>query len=144
MFIGETYCRTDSEGWLTIPAEFRAELAEGATVTRGIDRCLVVYPADAWQKLATKMERQLPWTSTVARAFNRLVFSGASACAPGEGGEIRLPEPLREYAGITDKVVVVGLFSHLEVWSPEEWEKMRSASVEDGVALAQELAEFGI
>lgn len=144
MFIGESFCSTDSEGWLTIPPEFREQLATGATVTRGIDRCLVVYPADGWKQLATKMEHQLPVTSAVARAFNRLLFSGASACVPGRSGKIRVPESLREYAGIRENVVIVGLFSHLEIWSPERWQRMRAVSVEDGVALARELAEFGI
>jgi MraZ protein len=144
MLIGEFRCKTDEEGRLTIPSEFRAELTDGATVTRGIDRCLVVYPAAKWQKLAEEMESQLPLTSKLARAFNRLMFSGASACATDQEGQIRLPGPLREYASIGDEVVVVGLFSHLEIWSPQRWQAMRAESLEDGVALAEELSEFGI
>ncbi len=144
MLIGEVYCSADDEGWLRIPSEFRAELTEGATVTRGIDPCLVVYPAAEWQRLAAKIERQLPLTSRVARAFNRLMFSAALTCALDERGQILLPETLREYANITREVVVVGLFSHLEIWTPQGWLSMRLASVEDGAALAEELTGFGI
>jgi MraZ protein len=144
MLIGEFRCNTDDGGRLTIPSEFRAELGQGATVTRGVDRCLVVYPAAKWEKLAEKIERQLPLTSRLARAFNRLVFSGAHVCAPDQEGQIVLSGSLREYANIEDEVVVVGLFSHFEIWSPRRWQEMRSESLEDGVALAEELREFGI
>ena len=144
MLIGKCHCIADEEGWLTIPYKFRAELADDVVVTRGIDPCLVVYPAAEWQKLATKMEHQLPLTSKSARAFNRLVFSGARAEALGEEGRILLPQALREYAGIGNQAVVVGLFSHLEIWSPAGWDGMRSNSEKNGAALAEELAAFGI
>lgn len=144
MLIGEAYCSADDQGWLTIPSQFRAELAQGVTVTRGIDPCLFVYPAAEWEKLAARIEGQLPLTSRVARAFNRLMFSAALTCALDERDQILLPEPLREYANITREVVVVGLFSHLEIWTPQGWLRMRSASVENSVDLADELTEFGI
>jgi len=144
MLIGEFRCSTDDGGRVTIPSEFHAELVEGATVTRGIDRCLVVYPAAKWRTLAEKIEYQLPLTSKLARAFNRLVFSGAMACALDQEGQIELPGSLRDYAGIDDEVVVVGVFSHLEIWSPRRWQEMRAESLGDGVALAEELSEFGI
>jgi MraZ protein len=144
MLIGEFRCRTDEGGRVTIPSEFRSELGEGATVTRGIDHCLMVYPAAKWQTLAEEIEHQLPLTSKLARAFNRLMFSGAAACALDQEGQIELPDPLREYAGIDGEVVIVGLFSHLEIWSPRQWQEMRSEALGDGVALAEGLREFGI
>lgn len=144
MLIGEFHCGTDEGGRVRIPSEFHPELGEGATVTRGIDRCLVVYPAAKWETLAEKIEYQLPLTSKVARAFNRLVFSGATACALDQEGQIELPGSLREYAGIDDEVVVVGVFSHLEIWSPRRWQEMGVESLGDGAALAEELSEFGI
>lgn len=144
MLIGEFRCRTDDGGRVTIPSEFHPELEEGATVTRGIERCLMVYPAAKWRTLAEKIEYQLPLTSELARAFNRLMFSGAAACALDQEGQIELPDPLREYAGIGEDVVIVGLFSHLEIWSPRQWQEMRSEALGDGVALAERLREFGI
>lgn len=142
MLLGEFHCSTDGEGRLTIPPEFRAELAHGATVTRGIDRCVVVYPAVEWQGLAEKIEDRLPLTSRQARAFSRLMFSGALACALDQEGQIHVPDQLREYANIENEVVVVGLFSHLEIWSPRQWQRTRAESVQDGAGLAEELGEF--
>jgi MraZ protein len=144
MFLGEFHCPTDSEGWMTVPPEFRGELMEGATLTRGIERCLLVYPAAEWQKLADKMQNRLPLTSRRARGFGRLMFSGALTCVPDQLGRIRLPDRLRQYASIKDEVVVVGLVSHLEIWSPPQWQETSAALADDAVALAEELGEFGV
>ena len=144
MLTGEFRSRIDAEGRVLVPAEFRAELAEGATVTRGIDRCVVVYPATRWRALAEDVEHRLPLTSRLGRSFSRLMFSGALTCIPDQKGRIRLPASLREYAGIEDEAVVVGLFSHLEIWNPRRWHEIRSASLDDGASLAEELSEFGI
>ena len=144
MLTGEFRSRTDADGRVLVPVEFRAELSDGAVVTRGIDRCVVIYPATKWSTLAEDIEHKLPLTSRLGRAFSRLMFSGALDSVPDQEGWIRLPVPLREYAGLEDEAVVVGLFSHLEIWSPRCWQEMRSESVEDGAALAEELSEFGI
>lgn len=144
MLLGEFHSSTDDEGRLTVPPEFRAELIEGATVTRGIERCLFVYPAAEWQKLAQKMQDRLPLTNRQGRAFKRLMFSGALACVPDQSGQICLPDKLRRYASIEDRVVVIGLVSHLEIWSLRQWQEMSAALADDGVALAEELGEFGI
>jgi MraZ protein len=117
---------------------------EGATVTRGIERCLVVYPIAEWQRLAEKIQNRLPLTSRQARAFRRLMFSGALTCAPDARGRIPLPDRLRKYANIGAEVVIVGLVSHLEIWCPREWQEISAALADDGVALAEELGEFGL
>jgi MraZ protein len=144
MLLGEHHCPTDGEGRLTVPAEFRTELADGVIVTRGIERCLFVYPATEWRKLADKMQNRLPLTNRLARAFKRLLFSGALTCAPDQRGRICLPALLRQYANIGDEVVVVGLVSHLEIWNSQQWQEMSAALADDGVTLAEELGEFGI
>jgi MraZ protein len=144
MLLGEFHCSTDDQGRLTVPPEFLDDLMEGATVTRGIEHCLFIYPAVEWRKLAQRIQDRLPLTSRPARAFKRLMFSGALACAPDQSGQISLPERLRQYANIENEVVVVGLVSHLEVWSLRRWQEMSAALADDGAAMAEALGEFGI
>lgn len=144
MLLGEFRCGADGEGRVTIPSSLRGELIDGATVTRGIERCLLVYPSVEWEKLTGKIEERLPFTSQSARSFARFIFSGAQTCVPDRTGQVFLPDRLREYAGIEDEVIIVGLLSHLEVWCPEQWQETKSTLLEDGPALAQELRDLGI
>lgn len=44
VFLGTHEHTIDEKGRLAIPARFRAELAGGMVVTRGFDRCLLIFP----------------------------------------------------------------------------------------------------
>lgn len=143
MLLGEFHCSTDGEGRLAMPSAFRAAFVEGATVTRGIERCLLVYPTAEWQDLAEKI-RVLPFTSQPARTFARFMFSGAATCVPDRAGHLPLPDQLRQYARIEGEAIVIGLVSHLEVWCPGRWQDTKMSFVEEGAALADKLTEFAI
>lgn len=144
MLLGEFRCAADGSGRLTIPAEFCAELGEGLTLTRGIERCLFVYPADEWNRLADRIRRQLPLTSRDARAFARLMFSAALTCVPDGQGQIPLPNDLRRYADIEEEAIVVGLGTHLEIWNPRRWQEVREQMAEEGPAVVERLSDLGI
>ena len=143
MFLGEDVHQIDSKGRLTLPARFRAELARGVVVTRGLDKCLFVYPVEQWQKLADKING-LPLTQRNARNLARLFYSGASRCVPDKQGRILLAPYLREFAGVDGETVIVGLYTRLEIWSPERWREIRSEVEEHGDAIAEHFAEFNV
>ena len=48
MFIGEYSHSLDAKGRLIVPAKFREGLGEHFIVTKGIDRCLYIYPRTEW------------------------------------------------------------------------------------------------
>ncbi|MBN1976528.1 MAG: division/cell wall cluster transcriptional repressor MraZ [Anaerolineae bacterium] len=142
MLLGEFQCAADKR--LAIPAELASALGEGVTITRGIDRCLFIYPAGEWLRLVEKMQRQLSLTNRDARAFARLMFSGALTCTPNQEGQIPLPSDLRQYAGIEDEAIVVGLCTHLEVWNPQRWQEVNDQTAKEGAAVAERLAHLEI
>lgn len=144
MFLGEFRCITDGNGRLVIPVELRARLAEGLIMTRGIERCLFIYPVEEWRKLAKKMRFRLPLTSRDARAFARLIFAGALVCVPDQQGRVPLPDNLRQYAGIEDEAIVVGLYTHLEIWNPQRWQEMVARIAKEGATVAESLSHLGI
>lgn len=143
MFLGEFAHQIDGKGRLTIPAKFRGELAYGLVLTRGIDRCLVVYPLVQWRALAEKISG-LPQSNENARLLARLVFSGATDCVPDGQGRVLIPAYLRQYAELDQDVVVIGLNDYLEVWGPAAWEKTRERTEREASTLAKELADLGI
>ncbi|MGD1995319.1 MAG: division/cell wall cluster transcriptional repressor MraZ [Anaerolineae bacterium] len=125
MFLGEYVHSIDSKGRLTIPAKFRGELGTGLVVTRGMDRCLVVYPMRAWRQL-TERASQLPMTDRTARDFRRLIFANATDTVPDSQGRINIPQPLLDYAGLDSQAVIAGCDSYIELWSPEIWTGVRT------------------
>jgi MraZ protein len=124
VFLGEFVHILDSKGRLTIPAKFRADLDTGLVVTRGIDRCLAVFPLGEWEQLAEQVS-DLPMTDRQARAFRRLLFANASDVFLDKQGRVVIPPRLREYANLDGEVVVTGLNTYIEVWSAEAWDEVR-------------------
>ena len=120
MFIGEFHHTLDDKGRLAIPVKFRAQLAEGAVVTRGLDRSLFLYPKTEWEKVASKLAA-LPIGQADTRAFARLMLAGAMDTDVDKSGRVMVPEYLRTYAGLSKDVVVTGLYDRLEIWDEAAW-----------------------
>jgi MraZ protein len=126
MFMGEFTHAIDDKGRLTIPVKFREELAYGAVITRGYDRHLMLYSADAFKRITARAET-LSLTNPEHRALLRLTYSGASEAVPDRQGRILVPEYLRQYAGIDTECVIVGVGHAIEVWSTLGWAEQLQA-----------------
>lgn len=127
MFLGTHSPRLDEKGRLILPAKFRDELAEGLVITKGQERCLFVYPAATFERLAEKL-REAPTTDKAVRDYVRIFFAGASDEVPDRQGRITVPPALRAYAGLERDCVVIGAGERVEVWDAAAWERYVAAS----------------
>lgn len=144
MFIGEYRHSIDEKGRLAVPTKYRPQFLAGAVVTRGLDRCLFVYPKDAWQELAGRLAT-LPLSKANTRSFARFLLAGAMDVEPDKQGRIMVPEYLRSFAGIRKSVVIAGLYNRLEVWDQEQWERYRSSAEQGSEEVAEALgSELGV
>jgi MraZ protein len=121
MFLGEYTHTLDDKGRLTLPAKFRDQLAQGVTVTRGLDGCLFVFTYEDWKQFTETLRERLPFTQKSARDFSRFFFSGAVDIIPDRQGRILIPPFLRQYASLEAEVMIIGANSRLELWDTERW-----------------------
>ncbi len=142
MFTGEYRHTIDDKGRLAIPARFRADLAQGATVSKWIDGCAALFPKADWDVLAAKTAA-LPVTDQGSRTFQRFLFGAAFEVSLDRQGRFVLPSVLRDYAGLGSEVMVVGARDHLEFWSPKAWESY-SEQMDQPEVLAEHLEGLGI
>ena len=144
MLIGSYQHTIDAKGRMFMPARYRDELGDTFIVTKGLDRCLVVYSVDEFMLLKQKVDA-LPITNKNAREFTRFYFSGAAECTPDKQGRISIPQKLREYANLDKDVTVTGASTHAEIWNSAEWEKLESSLDEiDPDEMAEKMADFGL
>ncbi len=115
MFIGEYSHSIDPKKRLAVPSKFRTELKNKVVITRGLDKCLFVYPIKVWEDLAGKLGT-LPVGESATRSFIRLQLAGAVDCEIDKQGRILVPDYLKEYASLKKNVVIAGLFNRLEIW----------------------------
>ena len=139
LFLGEFEHSIDDKSRLAVPARFRAALEEGLVITRGVDRCLVIWDTDSWRAQAERVRTLNPWQAD-ARRMQRHFFSGAVPAQPDKLGRVVIPQFLRAYAQLETDVVVVGLADRIEIWSKAEWERERSEAERDSAELAEQLA----
>lgn len=143
MFLGEFEHALDERGRIAIPAKFRPGLTDGLVVTRGLDRCLFIWPMSAWRDIAERFN-QLPLMNADARRLHRLIFSGATDAEPDRLGRILVPSFLRVYAELGDTVVFVGLHDRIEVWGRANWETERATAESQSTELAEHLFNLGV
>jgi len=143
MLIGEFKHNLDQKGRVSIPAKFRQKFAEGLILTRGIDQCVFGFPKSEWEKVVNKITN-LPLSQANARAFARLMLSGAFEAEIDNQGRVLIPEVLRKYAHLEKKVVIVGMHNRIEIWDDKKWEEYKKQSEENSEEIAERLSDLGI
>lgn len=122
MFLGEFQHTLDDKGRVILPARFRERLSSGLIVTRGMDRCLDVWPRSAYERRVEET-RAMPREHRRARWHRRLLTSGAHDDVPDSQGRIVIPAALRQYAGLSRELMVCGTDDKVEIWDLERWEE---------------------
>jgi MraZ protein len=142
MFYGEHEHTIDRKGRLIVPSRFRELMkehyVERFVITRGLDRCLFLFPEDEWRAQENRF-RALSFTKAEARRFNRFYFSGAVELSCDRQGRVLVPQYLREFAGIKRDVVLVGVSNRIEIWNKEGWQKFYGEFKESYEEIAERL-----
>ncbi len=137
MFMGEYHQKIDDKGRLTIPSKLRYELGETFIVTRGLDKCLFIYPKEEWNQVITKY-KELPNTKD-ARNFMRFFLSGASEVSFDKQGRMNIPSPLIQYSNLLKDCIVIGVNERLEIWSEQNWNQFIEENEENLSDIADNL-----
>jgi MraZ protein len=143
---GNHTAKIDDKGRLKIPNAFRSLIEEQhgseAFVTSLTGESVRVYPMPVWLALEEKLAR-IPSTHPARlRFFDRINYFGQVAAIDAQGRVI-IHARLRDSAGMSGEVDVLGQYDYLDVWNHERFvAKMQREPYTDDDARA--LAEFGI
>ena len=135
MFRGVQHINMDAKGRLSMPARQREPLlyeCNGQLVAT-IDtqsRCLFIYPLPEWERIERQIQ-ELPALKPAVKRFQRLVIGYATDLELDGSGRMLLPAPLREYAQLDKKLVLVGQGKKLELWAEELWLSERDQALEE-------------
>ena len=140
MFLGEYEYKVDSKGRLPLPPKFRQELGAELILTKGAEKCIILYPATEWHKLADSLVSRKV-TSSKMRKLNRYMFGSAFNLTLDGQGRIALPSTLRRYAEIEDEAIIVGTNNCIELWSPTLWNTEKLSSDEQVWQIMESLEE---
>lgn len=142
MLIGEYRHSIDSKHRLSLPAKFRRELGRKVVITHGLDHCLFVYPVRSWIAVAEKLGK-LSVGRAESRGFNRFILAGAVEADVDSIGRILIPDFLRSFANLKEKVVIAGVHDRVEIWDEDRWKAYKSGIESDADRLAETLGQIG-
>src|SRR3990167_5787836 len=143
MFIVEYIHGLDDKKRLSVPAKFRKELGKKAVITLGLNKCLSLYPTKEWRVFAKKLSK-LSMGKSEDRGFSRTMLSGAFEVEIDSIGRILIPDALKEYASLKEKVVLTGVYDRVEVWDEGVWRSYKSQMVSQADRMAEQLGERGV
>jgi len=120
---GEYQLSFSAPGRVVLPKKLR-ELLKGNVfvVTKGFDVCLAGYDKDDWEDRA----KSLLGVSLLEKEQiekRRFLFSSAVYLEIDDQGRFVIPRTLLLYAALSEKVTILGVGDHFEIWNPEKWSK---------------------
>lgn len=132
--IGRYDYALDDKNRLVAPPRYRDALSrEGGRhfiLSLGLERCLYLFLPSQWERVVAedrdifglKDKRQV-------RVLKRLIFSYAMESEPDEQGRILVPQHLKDHAGLSKEVVILGMGNKAEIWSRRALERIEKAGL---------------
>ena len=132
-FSGEYSYSIDTKGRVNIPAKFRqaltAENDNTFVITRGMDRCVWVYPLTEWKFIESEL-RELSSLASIHRTFIRNTTRYATPVTYDKQGRIQITPSLVEFAGLKKSTLIIGMVNKNEIWNPDTLKKTEKKNLE--------------
>jgi MraZ protein len=111
----------DAKNRLTVPAKFRATLADGAVLAKGIENCVALWTPEAYDEYMSASLAGLHPMSPEARRLKRFFSANAVDVELDAANRVMVPGFLAEHGGLGKDVVVTGAGECLEIWDRTAW-----------------------
>jgi MraZ protein len=121
-FFGTYEHSLDSKGRVILPSRFRAPFEHGGYLTQYRDGCLALWTPDGFERQMEDMQQRAA-SGKNDRNMARFWASATQDLEVDRQGRMVLPARMREYAGLGDDVVIVGVIDRVELWDPGRWEE---------------------
>ncbi len=127
LLTGEYELRLDEKNRLSIPARVRDQVdpeehGQGFYQILGANRVISLYPDKYYQRLALAVApRKVAPDESLA--FDRVNFALAGRVELDRQGRVLLSEKIIRRAGLQERITLIGVRDHLEIWDQDRWER---------------------
>ncbi len=111
-----------------------ATAAGQLTITKHPHGCLMVFPRPEWEKFRERIA-QLPMS---AQWWKRIFLGNAMDVDMDGTGRVRVSPELRQAAGLTRDVMLLGMGQHFELWDKTTYEAKEAEAMQAGMPEAFE------
>ena len=121
----------DAKNRLTVPARFRAALAEGVVMAKGTEPCVALWTPEAYDSYTDAVLSDLHPLSEEADKLQRFFAANSHETELDSAGRVGFPPFLLEHGALEKDVVVTGAGNRLEVWDRKGWTDYNDTLVAD-------------
>ena len=131
MFQGVSSINLDAKGRLSVPTRHRDVLAATAsgqlTLTRHPDGCLLLFARPEWERFSQRVAA-LPMN---AQWWKRIFLGNAMDVELDGTGRVLVSPELRQAAGLTKEVLLMGMGTHFELWDKATYDAKEAAALQE-------------
>ena len=142
MLMGTYEHRLDTKARLVLPAKIREKLGDVVVASVGMENCVSLYSMEEWNSFLAKIKDRPFFSRSNTRELLRIILSSAHELALDGTGRVLLPPVLREYANLTQEVVVNGVNDHVEIWDKARWTNYWKTGLEKLPEIAEGVDDF--
>ena len=130
MFFGSYEYNIDEKGRVVIPSKMREAVGSKLYLIRGFENCLSLYKEEDFKALISKLST-LQFESKEVRLYQRMLLQSVVEIKVDNLNRMAIPlKTLSEYK-IGNKVLILGVLDHIEVWDLEKWNEYKGEHIED-------------
>ncbi len=135
MFMGEYSPTLDEKGRVALPSRLRRAFGEDALINRliithGFDKCIMAFREPDWKDFVENRLIRLEQGDPKNRRRVRFLLGGSYESELDRQGRMMIPSYLKDYAGITKDLTILGLYNRIEIWAREIYEEYKPAGEE--------------
>jgi MraZ protein len=120
LFFGEYEHSLDSQRRIAVPRTWRHKKDNRFIVFPGRDKSLLLFPFEAFKDFLEKARKVSFANREKLMALARF-GARTQECRCDKQGRIQIPQRMLDWAGLKEQVMLVGAFTHAQLWAPEQW-----------------------
>ncbi len=133
LFLSSYENRLDTKGRISVPASFRASVANetfaGVVLFRSFtNNCIEGFSMSRMEKMANATDQVGVFDSELDD-LSAMLFADARPLAFDVAGRIIIPNDLLQHAGITERAIFVGRGNSFQIWNPEAFRNAQEKSL---------------
>jgi transcriptional regulator MraZ len=117
----------DAKKRLTVPARYRATLADGVVLAMPLDLrpCVLMWRPEQYEGYTLRAMAELPPLSSKLAELERFFYGNSHETELDSAGRVMIPAFLGEHASLSKDVRVVGAGNRMELWDKAAWSDHR-------------------
>lgn len=123
VFFGDYLVSFSAPGRVVLPKKLR-ELLKGNIfiLAKGFNFCLAGFDKDAWEEKAKELVN-VSLLENENLEKRRFLFSSTVYLEIDDQGRFVIPKNMLDFSSLKNKVQIIGVGDHFEIWNPENWAK---------------------